>query len=76
MNQDLIRSELANLLNLPPSAITDELQINKAHEWDSIVCVSFVAFLIGELNCEIEVHSLMAIQKVGDLWPLIQKGAM
>ena len=76
MNQDRIRSELANLLKLPPSAITDELQVSKVHEWDSIACVSFVAFLIGELNYEIEIPALMTIQTVGDLWPLIQKGAM
>jgi acyl carrier protein len=76
MNRNLIRAELARLLDLPLSAITDELQISNAGGWDSIVCVSLVAFLIGEFSCKIEVQNLMTIQTVGDLWVLVEEGAM
>ena len=72
MNKNLIRAELAKLLDLPLSAITDELKISDTGGWDSITCVSLVAFLIGELDCRIEVPKLMTIQTVGDLWALVE----
>ena len=76
MNRNLIRAELAQLLDLPLSATTDELQLSHVGNWDSIVCVSLVAFLIGEFNCNIEVKKLMAIQTVADLWVLVEEGVM
>lgn len=75
MNKNRIRVELAKLLDLPLSTITDELQISNTGGWDSITCVSLVAFLIGEFDCNIEVQKLMMIQTVGDLWILIEEGA-
>lgn len=76
MNRNLVRAELAKLLELPMPAITDELKICNVGGWDSIAWVSLVAFLIGELDCKIEVEKLMTIQTVGDLWPLVEAGAM
>ena len=74
MNRNLLRTELAKLLELPLSAVTDELKISNVSGWDSIACVSLIAFLIGEFNCKIEIQKLMAIQTVGDLWPLVDAG--
>jgi acyl carrier protein len=75
MNKNLIRAELAKLLDLPLSTITDELKISNVGGWDSIAWVSLVAFLIGELDCKIEIQKLMTIQTVGDLWALVETGA-
>ncbi len=75
MNRSLIRAELAKQLELPISDITDELQITNGGGWDSIAWVSLVAFLIGELDCKIELQKLMTIQTVGDLWALVETGA-
>lgn len=72
MNKNLIREELAKLLDLSPSAITDELQINQLAAWDSIVWVSLIAFLIAEFDCKIELQQLMMIQTVKDLWIVIE----
>jgi acyl carrier protein len=76
MNRSLIRTELAKLLDLPMSDITDELQISHVSGWDSIVWVSLVAFLISEFDCRIDIQKFMTIQTVNDLWTLIETGAM
>jgi len=72
MNKQLIRAEIAKLLDLPLSAITDELLISEEGGWDSIVTVSFIAFLITECDCRMEIDELMAIPTVGDLWEVIE----
>ena len=73
MNKALIRSELARLLELPESAITDELQVNyDVAGWDSLTWISLVAFLISEMNCQVSIDQLITIQTIGDLWPLIK----
>lgn len=74
MNKNLIRAELAKLLDLPISVTTDELQISHVAGWDSIAWVSLIAFLIGEMDCKIEIQKLMTIQTVGELWPLVETG--
>lgn len=71
MNQQAIREEIAKLLEVDLSAITDDLPIAEESGWDSIVIVSFVAFLMAELNCRIEIEELMATPTVGQLWPLL-----
>jgi acyl carrier protein len=72
MNKNLICAEIAKLLDLPLSAITDELPISEESGWDSIVTVSFVAFLITEFDCRMEIEELMATLTVGDLWGRIE----
>lgn len=74
MNKNLIGAELAKLLDLPLSAINDDLQLSNISNWDSIVCVSLVAFLMGEVDYHIEVQKLMTIKTVGDLWRIIEEG--
>ncbi|MDA0910436.1 MAG: acyl carrier protein [Proteobacteria bacterium] len=71
MSRELIREELARLLDMPIASITDKLQLDEVG-WDSIVCVSLIAFLIGEFNCEIELREIESIQTVGDLWNLLE----
>ena len=75
MNKNLIRAEIAKLLDLPLSAIIDELPISEESGWDSIVTVSFIAFLITECDCRMEIEALMAIPTVGDLWEVIETKA-
>lgn len=72
INKNLMRDELSKLLDLPLFTITDDLQLRNVDGWDSVAWVSLIAFLIGELDCAIEIQELMAIQTVGDLWVLVE----
>ena len=64
------------LIDIFPSTngqIDDNWGPNEIEEWDSLTHLNLVMALSEEFNISLEFEEVLSIEKIGDIYPLIEK---
>ena len=68
----VITDQLAEILNMPANAITDEKELDSFADWDSLAMLSVSALADSHYGFQIGSRELSEIRTVGELVSLVQ----
>ena len=60
-------------LSIGDDKLNDQLKYNEIEEWDSLNHLNLVMALSEEFDITLEFVEVLSIEKIGDIYPLIEK---
>ena len=67
MNKDEFITELADLLSVDESELTNDVELEKLEDWDSLAVIGFIALLDKKLGKKIGAGTIFGCKTIGDL---------
>jgi acyl carrier protein len=67
MNKDEFMIEIADLLSVDESELTNDVELEKLEDWDSLAVIGFIALLDKKLGKTIGAGTIFGCKTIGDL---------
>lgn len=68
---DVLRQEIADLLNVEPSELTPDRNLAEFEAWDSVTVLSLMVVLAESLNREVSPGEVLQLKTIGDIELLV-----